>query len=75
MTERLAMKSSIKQVEASNIVFVYGSKQSIRKRPHSTKAAIHCMMLGLYSLSFPVTGHPPAVLKNGNRGVYHMVSV
>lgn len=75
MIERLARESRIKQVEASNIVFVDGTKQSTQKRPHSEKRAINYMMLGLYSLLLIVIGHPPAVLKNGNRRVYYMVSV
>lgn len=37
MIERLAMKSRIKQVEASNIVFVDGTKQSTQKTPQSVK--------------------------------------
>lgn len=74
MIERLARESRIKQVEASN-VFVDGTKQSTQKRPHSEKRAINYMMLGLYSLLLIVIGHPPAVLKNGNRGVYYRVSV
>lgn len=67
--DRLAMNSGIKQVEASNIVFVYGTKQSTQKRPHSTKRAKNYTMLSLYSLSLSVIGHPPAALKNRNREI------
>lgn len=37
MIERLAMKSRIKQVEASNIVVVDGTEQSTQKRSQSAK--------------------------------------
>lgn len=46
-------------------------KRSTRKRPRSAERATNYTMLGLYSLSLIVIGHPPAVPKNRNRGVYY----